>query len=130
MADHRVTSQQADPILANAYPHPAPHQLQGQNVYVAGDDQQGVYREGVPQPMVVQGEMWYPPHIGAPNYNAAHYNPPPPYPQVAQVPYVHMHGDDGVAEPVPAQAHPFAPEVQANYDGYGGAHFPAADPPE
>ncbi|KAN0131816.1 hypothetical protein V8E53_010344 [Lactarius tabidus] len=44
-----------------------------------------------------------------------------------------MHRDDGVAlgvaEPVPAQAHPFVPEVQVNYDGYG-AHFPVADPPE
>jgi hypothetical protein len=55
-----------------------------------------------------------------------------------------MHQDDGVAEPVPAQVHPFAPvcsalllyisfqlnrfvqEVQENY----GAHFLAADPPE
>ena len=60
-----------------------------------------------------------------------------------QVPYVH----DGVAEPVPAQAPPFAQvrttfllhvsiepkhfvqEVQENYNVYD-AHFPAADPPE
>jgi hypothetical protein len=58
-----------------------------------------------------------------------------------------MHRDDGVAEPVPEQAHPFVPvcrtfrlrvytqpnqlvqEVQDNYDDYG-AHIPAADPPE
>jgi hypothetical protein len=60
-----------------------------------------------------------------------------------------MHRDNGVADPVPAQAHPFAAapvcrtfplhvsiqpnqlvqEVQENYDGYG-AHFPEADPPE
>ena len=55
--------------------------------------------------------------------------------------------DDRVIEPVPAEAHPFAPvcrtslryvsiqpnhlvqEVQENYDG-SGAHFPAADPHE
>ena len=30
MADHRVPSQQANPISANAYPHPAFNQLQGQ----------------------------------------------------------------------------------------------------
>ena len=60
---------------------------------------------------------------------------------------MHIHQDDRVAEPVAAQAHPFAPVsrtfllyvsiepnhfvqyVQQNYDGYG-AHFPAADPPE
>jgi hypothetical protein len=80
---------------------------------VAGDYQDGVHWEGVvPQVgnVVIQGEMQYPPHIGPLNYNAAHYHfPPPPYPQVPQVPYVHMHRDDGVAEPVPAQAHPFAP---------------------
>jgi hypothetical protein len=58
-----------------------------------------------------------------------------------------MHRDDRVAEPVPAQVHPFAPvcrtfllhvstqlnqlaqEVQEDYDGYG-AHVPAIDPPE
>ena len=45
---------------------------------MAGDDQLGIYREGVPQPVVVQGEMQYPPHIDAPNYDAAHYHPPPP----------------------------------------------------
>jgi len=45
---------------------------------------------------------------------------------------VHVHWDVGVAEAVPAQAPPFAPEVQDNHDGlYGyGAHLPAADPPE
>jgi hypothetical protein len=58
-----------------------------------------------------------------------------------------MHQDDRVAEPVPAQVHPFAPvcrtfllhvstqlnqlvqEVQEDYDG-DGAHVPAVDPPE
>jgi hypothetical protein len=60
-----------------------------------------------------------------------------------------MHRGDGVADPVPAQARPFAAipvcitfllhvsiqpnqlvqEVQENYDGYG-AHIPVADPPE
>ena len=58
-----------------------------------------------------------------------------------------MYQDDRVAEPVPAQAYPFAPvcrtfllyvsiepnyfvqDVQQNYGGYG-AHFPVADPPE
>ena len=30
MADHRVSSQQANPISANAYPHPAFNQLQDQ----------------------------------------------------------------------------------------------------
>ena len=47
---------------------------------MAGDDQQGIYREGLPQPVVVQGETHYPRHIDAPNYNnAAHYYPPPPH---------------------------------------------------
>ncbi|KAH8996353.1 hypothetical protein EDB92DRAFT_1597641 [Lactarius akahatsu] len=100
---------------------------------MATDDQQDVHREGFPQPVgnvVVQGEMQYPRHIDAPNYNVIHYNPPPPpYPEV---PYMHVHRDVGVAEAVPAQAHPFAPEVQENYNGlFGyGAQFPAADPPE
>jgi hypothetical protein len=58
-----------------------------------------------------------------------------------------MHRGDDVAEPVPAQAHPFAPvrrtfllhvsfqlyqlvqRAQENYDGFG-AHFPVADSPE
>ena len=30
MGDHRVPSQQANPISANPYPHPALHRLQGQ----------------------------------------------------------------------------------------------------
>ena len=30
MVDNRVPSQQANPILANAYPHPALHQLRAQ----------------------------------------------------------------------------------------------------
>ena len=30
MADHRIPSQQANPILENAHPHPALHQVQGQ----------------------------------------------------------------------------------------------------
>ena len=59
---------------------------------------------------------------------------------------MHIHQGDGVAEPVPVQAYPFAPvcrtlllriyltnsfvqEVQQNYEGYG-AQFPAADLPE
>ncbi|KAH9006551.1 hypothetical protein EDB86DRAFT_3070539 [Lactarius hatsudake] len=97
---------------------------------MATDDQQDVHREGVPQPVGSVGEMQYPRHIDAPNYNVVHYNPPPPpYPEV---PYMHVHRDVGVAEAVPAQAHPFAPEVQENYNGlFGyGAQFPAADPPE
>jgi hypothetical protein len=89
MADHRAPSQQVNPILANPYPHPAPYQLQGQvrmlhfshyrrrlsmciviqNPDVAGDYQEGVHWEGVPQlqpvgNIVMQGEMQYPPHIG------------------------------------------------------------------
>jgi len=44
-----------------------------------------------------------------------------------------MHRDvlQGVAEAVPAQAPPFVPEVQENYDGRlgYGAQFPAADAP-
>jgi hypothetical protein len=134
MAGHRVQSQQANPISANAYHHPALHQLQDQNPHVAGDlagdYQDGIHQENVPQlvgNVAMQGEMQQPRHIDAPNYHATHYNHPPlPYPQVPQVPYVHVHR---FAEPVPAQAHPFAPEVQENYDGYG-AHFPAAGPPE
>ena len=59
-----------------------------------------------------------------------------------------MYRDEAVAEPVPAQAHPFAPVcrtfllhvstqpshfvqgAQENYDGYGAYYFPAAGPPE
>ncbi|KAI9458887.1 hypothetical protein BJY52DRAFT_402255 [Lactarius psammicola] len=134
MAGHQVSSQHANHISANI-----PHQSHGhvqRNPHVAGDDQQDVYWGGVPQPVgnvVTQGETQYPRHIGAPNYNAAHYHPPPPlYPEV---PHVHMHWDVGVAEAVPPQAHPFAPlvqEVQENYDGLFsyGAQFPAAGPPE
>ncbi|KAN0131300.1 hypothetical protein V8E53_010880 [Lactarius tabidus] len=136
MADHRVPSQQANPISANAYPHPALNQFQGQNPHVAGNYQDGVHREGVPHLMgnvAMQGEMQYPPHIGVPNYDAAHYHPPPPpYLHAPQIPYVHMRQGDGVAEavePVPAQAHPIAPEAQEHYDGYG-AHFPVVGPPE
>ncbi|KAN0131302.1 hypothetical protein V8E53_010882 [Lactarius tabidus] len=135
MADHQVPSQQANPILANTYPHPALHQLQGQNPHVVGDHQGDFHREGIPHPVgnvAMQGEIQYPPHIDAPNYNAAHYGQYHPlplhYPQGPQLPFVHMHRDDRVAEPVPAQAHPFAQEE--NYDDYG-AYFPApADPPE
>ncbi|KAI9465735.1 hypothetical protein BJY52DRAFT_1413833 [Lactarius psammicola] len=102
------------------------------NLHVAGDDQQDAHQEGDPQPVgnVAMQEMQYPRHIDAPNYNVAHYHPPqPPY---TEVPNVHMHRDVGVAEAVPARAHPFAPEVQENYDGFFGhdAQFPAADPPE
>ncbi|KAH9036029.1 hypothetical protein EDB83DRAFT_2415390 [Lactarius deliciosus] len=141
-ADHRVTSQQANPnhISANTYPHPALRQSQGhvqRNPHVFGDDQQDVHREGVPQPagnMVIQGEMQYPPRIDVPDYNMVHYHPPPsPYPEV---PYAYIHRDVGVAEAIPAQALPFAlnQEVQGNYDrpfqvGYG-AQLRAADPPE
>ncbi|KAN0131298.1 hypothetical protein V8E53_010878 [Lactarius tabidus] len=132
MANHQVPSQQANPISANAYPHPALHQLQGQDPHVAGGYQED-HREGVPQPVgnvAMQGEPQHPRYIDAPNYDAAYYRPPPPRaPPYLQVPYVHMHRDDGVAEPVPAQVYPFALEVQEHYDGYG-AHFPAVDPPE
>jgi len=78
---------------------------------------------------VMQGEMQYPRHIDAPNYNMVHYPPPPPpYPEVPY--YVHMHRDIGGAEVVPAQAHPFAPEAHNNYDGLYGhdAHLPVAAP--
>ncbi|KAH8985438.1 hypothetical protein EDB86DRAFT_2958834 [Lactarius hatsudake] len=140
MADHRVPSlvpsQQAGHISGNTYPRPVLHQSHGhvqRNPHMAGDDQQDVHREGIPQPvgnMIVQGEMQYPPRVEVPNYNVAHYHPPlPPYPEV---PYMPMHRDVGVAEVVPAQAHPFAPEVQGNDDGLigYGAQFPVADPPE
>ncbi|KAI9457010.1 hypothetical protein BJY52DRAFT_1274499 [Lactarius psammicola] len=154
MADHRVPSQQANLISANTSPHPALHHSHGhvqRNPHVAGHDQQDFHRGGVPQlvgNVVMQGEMQYPRHIDAPNYNVAHYHPlHPPYPEV---PYVHTHRDVGVVEPVPAQAYPFAPvsrtflprvyiqpnhsvqEVQENHDGHFGygAQFPAADPPE
>ncbi|KAI9444249.1 hypothetical protein H4582DRAFT_1075739 [Lactarius indigo] len=98
------------------------------NPHVAGGDQRDVHRDGVPQPvgnMVVQGEMQYPRHIDIPNYN---YHPPPPH--YPAVPYVHTPRDARVAEAVLAQAHPFTPEVQENYDGlFGyGAQFPATDP--
>jgi hypothetical protein len=47
---------------------------------MAGDYQEGVHREGVPQLVgnVAMHEMQYPQHIDAPNYDAAHYRPPPP----------------------------------------------------
>ena len=35
MAEHRVPSQQANPILADAHPHPALHQVQGHLRHVA-----------------------------------------------------------------------------------------------
>ncbi|KAF8258980.1 hypothetical protein EI94DRAFT_1752811 [Lactarius quietus] len=77
----------------------------------------------------MQGEMPYPGHIDAPNYNAAHYYPPPP--QYPDVPHWLVEAAEGVPA---AQAHPFPPEpeVQVNHDGlYGyGAHFPAPGPPE
>ena len=44
---------------------------------MAGRDQQGVYQEDVPQPVVAQGD---PPLIGAPNYDGAYYYHPPPPP--------------------------------------------------
>ncbi|KAI9455438.1 hypothetical protein BJY52DRAFT_642405 [Lactarius psammicola] len=125
MADYRVPPQQASDLPANTFPRPALHRSHGHvqhvaNPHGAGDDQQDVHWEGVPQPVrnvAVQGEMQYPHRIDTPNSNAAHYHPPPPpYPE--QVPYVHMHRDVGVAEAVPAQAHHFAPD------------FPVADPPE
>ena len=104
MAEHRVSSlssQQANPTPANTYPHPVLHRLHGQvwrvafltrhrcltmpiilqNPHVAGDHQEGIHRERVPQPagnVVMQGEMQYPPHMVAPNFNAANYYPPPP----------------------------------------------------
>ena len=100
MAEHRVSSQQANPTPANAYPYPVFHQLQGQVrrvaflthrrrltilivlqiPHVAGGHKEGVHREGVPQlagNVVIENEMQYPPHIDAPNYNVAHYHPPP-----------------------------------------------------
>ena len=50
---------------------------------MAGDHQEGVFREDVPQPVrnvIVPGEIQYPPHIDAANYNnnAAHYHPSMP----------------------------------------------------
>jgi len=96
---------------------------------VAGDNQQNFHPEGVPQPVVIQGEMQYLPHIDAHtgNYNAAPYHPPYP-----EIPYVHLYRDVGVAEAFPAQAPPFAPEVQGDYDGLFlyGAQPLATDPPE
>ncbi|KAI9428335.1 hypothetical protein H4582DRAFT_2073468 [Lactarius indigo] len=74
--------------------------------------------------------MRYPRYVDASNYNAAHYHPRPlPYPEVQ---YMHVQRDEGVAEAVPAQVHPFAPEVQENHDGlFGyGAQSPALDPLE
>ena len=102
MAEHRVSSQQANPTPANTYPYPVFHQLQGQvrrvaflthrrrltipivlqNPHVTGDHQEGVHREGVPQlagNVIMQNEMQYPPHIDAPDYNVSHYHPPPPH---------------------------------------------------
>ncbi|KAH9023448.1 hypothetical protein EDB85DRAFT_1991137, partial [Lactarius pseudohatsudake] len=125
-------------ISANTYPRTSLRQSQGhvqRNPHVFGDDQQDVHREGVPQlegNVVMQGEMQYPPRIDVPDCNMVHYHPPPsPY---LEVPYAHMHQDAGVAEAIPAQAHPFAPnqEVQGNYDGpFGyGAQLRAASPPE
>ncbi|KAH9174586.1 hypothetical protein EDB89DRAFT_1951851 [Lactarius sanguifluus] len=160
-ADHRVPSQQANPnhISANTCPHPPLRHSQGHvqhNPHVFGDDQQDVHREGVPQPayVIMQGEMQYPPRINVPDYNMDYHPPPSPYPEI---PYVHGHQDldqdVGVAEAVPAQAHPFAPvcssafllhvyiqpdhlaqnqEVQGNYDRPFGyvAQLRAADLPE
>ncbi|KAN0131296.1 hypothetical protein V8E53_010876 [Lactarius tabidus] len=128
MADHQVPSQQTNTISAIAYPRPTLNQLQGQNPHVASNHQEGVYWDDIAQP-VGNVAMQYPSHVEEPNYNydAAHYHPPPP--PIPQVAYVRMYQDDRVAEPVPAQAQPFAPGVQENYDGYG-AHFPAADPRE
>jgi len=135
MADYRVPSQQADPISANIYP-PALYQSHSQvqhNPHGAGDGKQDGQWEGVPQLMGnvgMQGEVQYR-QIDAPNYNAAPYPlPPQPYQYPLEVPYVHMHRDVTVAEAVPAQAPPFAPEVQNNHDGLydNGAHLPAADP--
>jgi len=131
MADHPVPPQQAHHPSAHTALHHVPSHVQ-QNRHVAGGDQQDTHREG-PQPVVVQSQLQHPLHIDAPNYNAAHYHlPPPHYPEV---PYVHMHQDIGVAEPVPAQAHHFfVPGFQDNRrdDGLYGhrAQFPGADPPE
>ncbi|KAH9018661.1 hypothetical protein EDB84DRAFT_1518741 [Lactarius hengduanensis] len=139
MAHHRAPYQQADHLPANAFPLPPLHQAHGHvqprvvNPHIAGDDQQDINRqEGVPQPLgnvVEQDEMQYPRHIGAPNYNPAHYYPPPPpYPED---PYVRIHRDVGVAQGFLAEAHDLPPAVQENHDGrFGyGAQFPAADPP-
>jgi len=128
MADHRALSRQANPILGHIYP--ALHWLHGQNPHVAEGDQQGGHWDGAPQPVRNVGGMQYP---DAPNYNVAHYYPPPP-PYPAEVPNVHMHRDVGGVEVVPAQAHLIAPDVQDNRDGiygYGyGARLPAAHPLE
>ncbi|KAN0131815.1 hypothetical protein V8E53_010343 [Lactarius tabidus] len=94
MAD-QDPSHQANPVSANTYPHPALHRLGGQvprNPHGAGDYWEGAHwhREGAPQPvgnMVMQGEMHYPQHTGAPNYDAGHYHPAPlPYPQIHKFP--------------------------------------------
>ncbi|KAH9051108.1 hypothetical protein EDB83DRAFT_2397936 [Lactarius deliciosus] len=142
MAHHRVLdrvpSQQADHLSANTFP--LLHQPRGHvqqrivNPHVAGDDQQDINLEEleVLQPLgnaAVQDEIQYPHHIDAPNNNPVYYYPPsPPHPED---PYVRMH-QEGIAQGVPAQAHPFALAAQDNLDGlYGhGAQFPAADPPE
>ncbi|KAI9457007.1 hypothetical protein BJY52DRAFT_1274481 [Lactarius psammicola] len=105
MADRRVPSQQAAHIPADTSSHPALHQSHGhvqRNPHVASHDQQDDHREGVPQPV---GNVIYP-----------------------EVPHVHMHRDVGVAEPVPAQAHPFALRIHDDPLNHG-AQFPAAGPP-
>ncbi|KAI9449378.1 hypothetical protein BJY52DRAFT_1420012 [Lactarius psammicola] len=136
MAHHQVPPR-ADHLSVN--PFPPLHQLHGHvqqhvaNPHVAGDNQQAVHQDGVPQAagnVVVPVEMQYPHHIDAPNYNPAHYHPPPPpYPEG---PYVRMHQDVEVAQGVPVEARAYAPGAQENHDGlYGqGAQFPAADHPE
>jgi len=133
MADDRVPSQPVNRLLLveNTFPLPL-HQPHGHvqqhvaNHYVAGED---AHR---PQPVGnvdMQGQMGYHPHhIDAPNYDPAHYHPPPPaYPEV---PYMHMQRDMGAAQGVPAHAQVFAPQVQENHAGqFGyGAQFPGADP--
>ncbi|KAF8258198.1 hypothetical protein EI94DRAFT_1815862 [Lactarius quietus] len=158
MADHWASSQQANPISTNTYPHPDLHWLHGQNPHKARDDQQGVHQEGVLEQMgnmVMQAEMQHPQHRdinAAIHYNAASYNPP--LPQYPEVPHMHMHWNVRHAETVPAQAHPLGPvcrapplqvyiqlndlvqehEVHENCDGlYGyGAHVPTASagPPD
>ena len=48
---------------------------------MAGDNQPDFHldgqREGIPQPVVIQGEMQYSRNIDARNYNAAYYHPLP-----------------------------------------------------
>lgn len=125
MADPRVPSQQTNHLLENPFPPPALYQPHGniqqrvavrcshriphgrsspfrlilQNPYVAGDDQQGVDREGVLQPIrnvVIQGQMQPPHHIDATHYNAARYHlPPQPVSEIlwcnTELPFLRLH---------------------------------------